>query len=114
MENFLTAEKRITHNKTWEKMTVYFKGLSELLNEPGDAFPKRSELRILCGKTLTKTPTWIKAVVLVEVAGKPQLRLCGWRRQKEGEWRLSQKFNIARAYATKVAEILEAYAHGWD
>jgi hypothetical protein len=92
---------------------VYFKGLTELLDEAGDGFPQRSNLKILCGKTLAKTPTWIKAVVLVEVAGKPQLRLCGWQRRKDGEWRLAQKFNVARAYAIKVAEILEAYAHEW-
>ncbi len=93
---------------------MYFKGLVELLDEPGDRFPQRSNLKILRGKTLTKTPTWIKAVVLVEVEGKPQLRLCGWQRKKEGEWRLSQKFNISRAYAIKISEILEAYAHEWQ
>ncbi|MFX1563820.1 MAG: hypothetical protein ACFFDP_11010 [Promethearchaeota archaeon] len=93
---------------------MYFKGLSELLNESGDTFPQRSKLKILRGRTLTRTPTWIKAAVLVEVAGKPQLRLCGWQLRKEGEWRLTQKFNIKQSYANKVAEILEAYAQGWD
>lgn len=93
---------------------MYFKGLTELLNEPGDVFPKRSELVILRGKTLAKTPTWHKAAVLVKVGEKQQLRLYGWQRTKTGEWRVRQKFNIAKSYAPTIGEILEAFAQGWD
>lgn len=92
---------------------MYFKGLNELLDELGEKFPKRSELTILRGKTLTRTPTWHKAVVLVEVGEKQQLRLYGWQRTKDGEWRVRQKFNIAKGYAFALAEVCEAYAQAW-
>ena len=81
-----------------------------MLDEPGDTFPKRSKLEITRGKTLAKTPTWHKAAVLVEVGGKWQLRLLGWQLNKEGEWRLRQKFNISQGYAAQLAEILESFA----
>ncbi len=93
---------------------VYFKGLSTLLDEPGESFPKRSELKIIRGKTLTKTPSWHKAIVLVELAKSQQLRLVGWQRNKEGKWRMRQKFNIAKGYAFIIAEVLEAYAQEWE
>ena len=93
---------------------VYFKGLSTLLDEPGESFPKRSELKILRGKTLTKTPSWHKAIVLVELKKGQQLRLVGWQRNKEGEWRMRQKFNIAKGYALEIAETCEAYANEWE
>lgn len=93
---------------------VYFKGLSTLLDEPGDSFPRRSELKILRGRTLTKTPSWHKAIVLVELAKGRQLRLIGWQLNKEGEWRMRQKFNISKGYALNIAEICEAYANDWE
>ncbi len=93
---------------------MYFKGLKTLLDEPGDLFPQRSNLTILCGKTLTKTPRWHKAIVLIEQKSGSQLRLVGWQRNKEGEWRMRQKFNIARGYALLIAEACEAYANRWE
>ncbi len=93
---------------------VYFKGLSTLLDEPGDSFPHRSKLKILRGKTLTKTPNWHKAIILIEQAKGQQLRLVGWQRNKEGEWRIRQKFNIAKGYALEIAEACEAYANEWE
>ena len=93
---------------------MYFKGLETLLDESGDTFPRRSELKILRGKTLTKTPSWHKAIVLVELAKGRQLRLVGWQLNKEGEWRMRQKFNIAKGYAYTIAEVCEAYGQAWE
>jgi hypothetical protein len=93
---------------------VYFKGLSTLLDEPGETFPRRSDLKILRGKTLTKTPTWHKAIILVQLSKGCQLRLVGWQLNKEGEWRMRQKFNISRGYALNIAEVCEAYANEWE
>lgn len=93
---------------------VYFKGLSTLLDEPGETFPRRSDLKILRGKTLTKTPSWHKAIILVQLAKRRQLRLVGWQLNKEGEWRMRQKFNISRGYALNIAEVCEAYANEWE
>jgi len=93
---------------------LYFKGLSTLLDESGDSFPRRSALKILRGKTLTKTPSWHKAIVLVELTKGSQLRLVGWQLNKDGEWRMRQKFNISKGYALNIAEVCEAFANEWD
>ena len=62
------------------------------------------------GKTLAKTPNWLKAAVLVDVGEKHQIRLCGWQLNKEGEWRLRQKFNVSKGFAAKVSLILDTFA----
>ena len=93
---------------------MYFKGLTALLDEAGETFPSRSELTIIRGKTLTKTPSWHKAIVLIEQETGQRLRLVGWQRNKEGEWRIRQKFNIAKGYALDIASACEAYAIDWE
>lgn len=93
---------------------MYFKGLATMLDEPGKAFPSRSELKIIRGKTLTKTPSWHKAIVLIEQESGRRLRLVGWQRNKEGDWRIRQKFNIAKGYALEIAAACEAYANDWE
>jgi hypothetical protein len=84
--------------------------LRNLLDQAGDKFPRRSELKIVCGKVLARTGTWLKAAVLVRVGDTDQLRLCGWQLNQEGEWRLRQKFNISKSYAAKVSLILDTFA----
>ena len=37
--------------------------LIQLLNEDGSTFP--AQVDVICGKTLTKTKTWWKAILLV-------------------------------------------------
>ena len=69
---------------------------------------------MLAGKTLTRTQSWHKAIVLVSVGNKKQLRLFGWRKNKDGEWRVGQKFNISKGYAAKISEILDAFVMGDD
>lgn len=93
---------------------MYFKGLATLLDESGESFPSRSELKIIRGKTLTKTPSWHKAIVLIEQDVGQRLRLVGWQRNKDGEWRIRQKFNIAKGYALEIAAACEAYANDWQ
>jgi len=93
-----------------ERFVMRRKSLTELLDEPGDAFPRRSSIKIVCGKTLVKTSKWHKAVVLAEVDNKRQLRLCGWQETTDGEWRFRQKFNISKGYAARLSEILDAFA----
>ena len=92
---------------------MYQRTLEELLNEPGDSFPKRSEkITIISGRTLTKTQNWHKAIVLVVINEKKQLRLYGWRKNKDGQWRVGQNFNISKGYAAKISEILDAFVTG--
>ena len=89
---------------------MYRRTLVELLNEPGDTFPSRSSIEIISGKTLARTGSWHKAIVLVRSGEKRQLRLYGWQRNKDGEWRVRQKFNISKGYAAKISEILDSFA----
>ncbi|MHA2023839.1 MAG: hypothetical protein ACTSWQ_09280 [Candidatus Thorarchaeota archaeon] len=84
--------------------------LEELLHEPAESFPSRSTIKILQGRTLVKTGTWHKAIVLIDMDGKKQLRLYGWNKNKENVWKVRQKFNISRRYAAKLAHILDAFA----
>ena len=84
--------------------------LAELLPEQGDTFPRRSSIEIISGKTLAKTGSWHKAIVLAKTGDRMQLRLYGWQKNKDGEWRVRQKFNISKRYAAKVSEILDAFA----
>lgn len=88
---------------------MFRQNLKDLLDESPDSFPKRSNIKMLAGKTLTRTPKWHKAIVLVSIGEKAQLRLFGWRKNKEGEWRIAQKFNISKGYAAKISEILDAF-----
>ena len=81
--------------------------LKELLPET-EGFPTGQGIKVLRGKTLTKTPQWLKAIVLTESRGKEQIRLYGWQKI-EGEYKVRQKFNISHGYSDKVAEILMAF-----
>ena len=83
--------------------------LKSLLPET-EGFPVGSGLKVLRGKTLTKTTSWWKAVVLVETSGKKQVRLYGWQKNKEGVYKVRQKFNISRGYSTRLARVLKAFA----
>ncbi len=89
-----------------------FPALEDLLDEPPESFPSRSSVKILRGKTLTRIGKWHKAAVLVDSGGKKQLRLYGWRKSKEGIWKVIQKFNVSRGYAARVGAILDAFAIG--
>ena len=83
--------------------------IDELLTET-EGFPATGTgITIIRGKTLAKTGSWHKAVVLVETSGKKQIRLYGWQKNKEGEWKLRQKFNISKGYSVNLAEILIAF-----
>tara|TARA_Y100000310_G_scaffold344754_1_gene459272 strand:+ start:4632 stop:5552 length:921 start_codon:yes stop_codon:yes gene_type:complete len=74
-----------------------FKILKQLLNEDCKKFP--AKVPVICGKTLAKTGSWLKAVLLVKTkfgqTEKYQLRLYGWQKNKEGIWKQRQKFNIS-------------------
>jgi hypothetical protein len=81
--------------------------LIELLPET-EGFPTGTGIKVIRGKTLAKTPTWLKAILLVEVRGKPQIRLYGWQ-NIEGEYKVRQKFNISHGYSADLAEVLMAF-----
>ncbi len=89
---------------------MFGKTLDELLTEPPETFPSKSKIKILRGRTLAKTGTWHKAIVLVDLDGKTQLRLYGWNKNKEDVWKVRQKFNISKGYAAKIAHILDVFA----
>ncbi|MFW9990486.1 MAG: hypothetical protein ACFFD4_00360 [Candidatus Odinarchaeota archaeon] len=75
-----------------------------------EGFPVGSGVNIIRGKILTKTTSWLKAVVLVETGGKKQIRLYGWQKDKEGNYKVRQKFNISKGYSISLARILKAFA----
>ena len=82
--------------------------LEELLPET-EGFPTGEGIKIIRGKTLVKTGSWLKAILLVEVSDKKQIRLYGWQKNKAGEWKLRQKFNISKGYSETLASILVAF-----
>ncbi|MHA2297580.1 MAG: hypothetical protein ACXAEU_04115 [Candidatus Hodarchaeales archaeon] len=75
-----------------------------------EGFPVGTGIKIIRGKVLAKTSTWLKAVTLVETGGKRQIRLYGWQKDKEGNYKVRQKFNISRGYSSSLARILKAFA----
>jgi hypothetical protein len=83
--------------------------IEDLLPQTEEKFPVGSGIKIIRGKTLAKTGQWLKAILLVEVGDKKQLRMYGWQKNKEGEYKLRQKFNISKGYSADVAEILMAF-----
>ena len=52
--------------------------LIEMLPET-EGFPTGDGIKVIRGKTLTKTPKWLKAILLIETRGKSQIRLYGYR-----------------------------------
>ncbi len=89
---------------------IYTKSLNEVLVESGDDFNVGQGIEAIRGKTLTRTPTWLKAAVLVRVREKHQLRLYGWQKNKEGKWKVRQKFNISKGYAADLSEIIDLFS----
>ena len=81
--------------------------LEELLPET-EGFPTGDGIKVIRGKTLAKTPQWLKAILLVKVRDKEQLRFYGWQKVKD-EYKVRQKFNVSHGYSAEVAEILMAF-----
>jgi len=84
--------------------------IEKLLNEEPASFPTGAAVKVLRGRTMAKTATWFKAILLVDVGNKHQLRLYGWQKNKEGVWKVRQKFNISKGYSMRLSEILDAFA----
>ena len=85
--------------------------LKELLPEGPENFPVGEGVNVLCGRTLTRMGAWHKAIVLVaDNRGKKQIRLYGWQKNKEGEFKMRQKFNISPGYANIIKEVLETFS----
>lgn len=85
------------------------KELEKLLPETDPkAFPTGTGIKVIRGKVLAKTPTWLKAIVLVESQGKKQLRFYGWQKKNE-EYKVRQKFNVSHGYSADIAEIMMAF-----
>lgn len=74
-----------------------------------EGFPTGTGITVLRGKVLSKTPQWLKAILLVETGNKKQIRFYGWQKNKEGDYKVRQKFNVSRGYAGVVAEIMLAF-----
>lgn len=83
--------------------------LKELLTDDPESFPVGSGINVLAGKLLTQTGTWKKAILLVKIDKKHQLRLYGWQKNKEGVWKLRQKFNMSKKYVTTISDALLAF-----
>ena len=89
--------------------------LTEMLNDPIEEFPVSETIKVIAGKRLAKTGSWLKAILLVETGeNKYQLRLYGWQKNKEGQWKVRQKFNISKGYAKNMAEIFQAFGEAKD
>lgn len=91
-----------------------YKLLKQILTEKSDKFP--AKVPIICGKTISKTGTWFKAIVLVKTKmgnnEKYQLRLYGWQKNKQNIWKQRQKFNIsASAYVGDLINALQSFLH---
>ncbi|MHA2224112.1 MAG: hypothetical protein ACXAC8_02835 [Candidatus Hodarchaeales archaeon] len=84
--------------------------LTELLTDNIEEFPVSKSIKLLAAKRLAKTAQWLKAICLVETGGKQQIRLYGWQKNKAGEWKVRQKFNISKGYAEKLSLILSAFS----
>jgi hypothetical protein len=84
--------------------------LLKLLTDNPEEFPVSSSIKVIAAKRLAKTATWLKAVCLVETGGKHQIRLYGWQKNKEGVWKVRQKFNISQGYSGKIALIFQAFS----
>ena len=85
------------------------KKLEELLTDKPDSFPVGTGINVLAGKMLTQTGTWKKAILLVKIDKKHQLRLYGWQKNKEGLWKLRQKFNMSKKYVGIISDALLAF-----
>jgi hypothetical protein len=84
--------------------------LLEFLTDPVEEFPVSKSIKVIGAKRLAKTSTWLKAICLVETGGKHQIRLYGWQKNKEGEYKVRQKFNISKGYANKLSLIFQAFS----
>ncbi len=85
--------------------------LKELLTDPIEEFPVSKSLKLVAAKRLAKTASWLKAICLIEMAGgKFQVRLYGWQKNKAGEWKVRQKFNISKGYSGKLSQIFQAFS----
>lgn len=85
------------------------KTLEELLPEEPENFPVGEGVTVLRGKTLAKTGQWLKAILLTESGNKKQLRLYGWQKNKEGQYKNRQKFNISQGYMQLLSNIMLAF-----
>lgn len=72
---------------------------TELLNESPDSFPVGQGVDVIGGKTISKTRNWWKAILLVKTRfgsrEQHQIRLYGWQKNKNDEYKLRQKYNIS-------------------
>ncbi len=86
--------------------------LRELLPDNPEEFPVSKTIKVVAAKRLAKTASWLKAIVLVEMSGgkKHQIRLYGWQKNKAGEWKVRQKFNISQGYSEKLSQICHAFS----
>ena len=82
----------------------------ELLTDNPEDFPVSKSIKVIAAKRLAKTAQWLKAICLVETGGREQIRLYGWQKNKEGVWKVRQKFNISKGYADKLSVILKAFS----
>ncbi len=82
----------------------------ELLGDSVVDLPVSSTIKVLAAKRLAKTSTWLKAICLVETGGKRQIRLYGWQKNKEGIWKVRQKFNVSKGYSKRLSEIFAAFS----
>ena len=89
--------------------TMVEKTLEELLPEGPENFPVGEGVTVLRGKTLAKTGQWLKAILLTESGNKKQLRLYGWQKNKEGQYKNRQKFNISQGYMKLLSTIMLAF-----
>ena len=92
-------------------MIVRLKRLDELLSDVQTMdIPVGKDIVVLKGKMLSKTPTWLKMILLVQIGSKKQLRLYAWQKNKFGQYKVRQKFNISKGYSIKLSEILMAFS----
>ncbi len=86
------------------------RGLRAVFPEPPSTFPanKWKSTKLLGGKTLVRTGSWHKAILLTENDSGIQLKFYAWvKRKKTGEWKAQQWFSLSPGTIDRVLEILD-------
>lgn len=81
-----------------------------LFPEPPSTFPvnKWKKTRLVAGKTLVRTSTWHKAVLLTEGSSGVQLRFYGWVKKRDGGWKAQQWYTLSLGSIERVLELLDS------
>lgn len=87
------------------------KAVRALFPEPPSTFPvnKWKRTKLVSGKTLVRTSSWHKAILLTEGGSGVQLRFYAWVKKHAGGWKAQQWFFLSPGTVDRVLEILDEF-----